>query len=102
MKKNTKKNTKKPKTRKLLYIVKSKYLDNKWVKKTLKKHNPNWEEYNTRHPQKTHPDYIHVDQHYASDKSLWKYPNKTNDTYKYNRTTQNLTQIIYNKLNILF
>ena len=61
------------KTNKLFYIVKSKYLDNEWVKKTLKKHNSSWEEFSIKNPQKKNPDYIHVDQHYANDKYLWKY-----------------------------
>jgi hypothetical protein len=54
------------------YIVKSKYLDEQGVDKIMKKRKM-WDKYNTSKPQQKNPDYIHVDQHYKNDKSLWKY-----------------------------
>lgn len=54
------------------YIIKSKYLEDNEVDKIMNKREI-WEKFNIDNPQQKNPDYIHVDQHYAKDKSLWKY-----------------------------
>lgn len=54
------------------YIVKSKYLNEENVSRIMSK-SGNWKEFNPHNKTKKNPDYIHVDQHYSNDKSLWKY-----------------------------
>ena len=49
------------------YIIKSKYLDPKFIKDTMGKRKI-WEEFNIKKPQKINPDFIHIDQHYSSDR----------------------------------
>ena len=56
------------------YIVKSKYLDTTFVDNEMNKTHQ-WLNYD-KTPGKRHPDYIHIDQHFKSDKSLWKYKTK--------------------------
>ena len=56
------------------YIVKSKYLDKTFVDNEMNKKNK-WIDYEKIHTKKN-PDYIHIDQHFKSDKSLWKYKTK--------------------------
>tara|TARA_B100000242_G_C43007102_1_gene468095 strand:- start:161 stop:1375 length:1215 start_codon:yes stop_codon:yes gene_type:complete len=72
LKKTQRKSSIKKTSKKYYYIVKSKYLDNDFVRKTMKKRKI-WEEFNIKKPQQENPDFIHIDQHYSNDKSLWKY-----------------------------
>ena len=63
------------KKRKFFYIIRSKYLDKKKIKDTMKSRQI-WEEFNISKPQKENPDFILVDQHHKIDKDLWDYKTK--------------------------
>lgn len=77
------------------YIIKSKYLDPKFIKDTMGKRKI-WEEFNIKKPQKINPDFIHIDQYYSSDKSLYKYQSKLKS-----QINQNDTEIYKGKFNLI-
>jgi hypothetical protein len=78
------------------YIVKSIYLDEQGVDKIMDKRKI-WDKYNTSKPQQKHPDYIHVDQHYKNDKSLWKYKTQLKSQINLTDDTKNID----NKYNLV-
>ena len=62
---------KKTKKQKFYYLIKSKYLDDKFIKKTMKKRKV-WEEYDLNNPQTEIIDFIHLGKTYSIDKNYWK------------------------------
>lgn len=98
IKDNSNYRTRKQKTNKYYYLVKSIYINNHIINNAFNIRT-NWEKYNVNNPQKKSPDFLFLDGNHISNKNYWKYTPLLQN--KFDTTTSNLTSkdILYNTLN---